>query len=251
MPDKVIYVFVGHLVLIYPPQVICPHRALIRSDNAQTIQPKIFEELRMIESENTRQDQMISAFLNAKRLYHEGQIDWVKIPVADLPEPTAKYVNSMLLEAGIKFEVAKTEECFTNSIFLKIDDPLLGFLHHDPESASHLWADKNFEPGIRNNAIVDYLTAKKLEIGIYDRCNQARKIENQSHAIYLRKYYRLLNQTKCRRYWELRSYDSPKRILFKGKLNFLMNVFVQNEDFILGHTHFIMPAGNEICQHLK
>lgn len=99
-----------------------------------------------------------------ERLFDSGAVSWSDVVPGTLPLNTVKYLMVMLDEAGVKYKVA--DQVLNGSYFFKLDDPLIGFLHHDPILGTHMWVDASFKNGLDNQAIFGYLVALKVERGV-------------------------------------------------------------------------------------
>ena len=97
-------------------------------------------------------------------LFDAGAVTWVDVVVDDLPLKTVAYLSVMLDEAGVRYKVA--EQVLNGSYFFKLDDPLVGFLHHDPVLGTHMWVDAPFKNGLDNQAVFNYLVALKVDRGV-------------------------------------------------------------------------------------
>jgi hypothetical protein len=73
----------------------------------------------------------------------------------------------MLVEPGIKFQVGEPK--LGGTLLFKLDDPLVGYLHHDAVMGVHQWIDRAFDIGLDNQAVFNYVIAKKVEAGILSR----------------------------------------------------------------------------------
>ena len=92
-----------------------------------------------------------------------GKVEWVEVDFDVLPSSTRAYVSQFLVEAGISFKVSRLTPLGT--YFFKLDDPLVGYLHHDPVENSHVWICKNFKYGLSNQAVFNYIMARKVACG--------------------------------------------------------------------------------------
>lgn len=99
-----------------------------------------------------------------ERLFDAGAVTWSEPDLGSLPVNTVKYLEIMLHEAGVRYLVA--DQVLNGSYFFKLDDPLVGFLHHDPVLGTHMWVDAGFKNGLNNRAIFNYLVALKVERGV-------------------------------------------------------------------------------------
>lgn len=99
-------------------------------------------------------------------LVHAGKIEWVECDQDALPEKTASYVRMMLDDAGVSYKVATA--VLDGTYFFMLDDPLIGYLHHDPVGGTHMWICKNFKLCLDNHAAFNYFTALKVENEMID-----------------------------------------------------------------------------------
>lgn len=99
-------------------------------------------------------------------LVDEGKVEWVDVKLGSLPTSTRTYLETMLDEAGIPYKISKLQP--NGTFFFKLDNPLVGFLHHDPVLNTHVWICKNFKYGLNNQAVFNYLVALKVERGVVD-----------------------------------------------------------------------------------
>ena len=102
-----------------------------------------------------------------ERLVKSGGVVWSDVDINDLPDGTMEYVRIMLVEAGISFQVGEPK--LGGTILFKLDDPLVGFLHHDRILGVHLWVDRRFDIGLHNESVFNYLIAKKVDLGVLSR----------------------------------------------------------------------------------
>lgn len=98
-------------------------------------------------------------------LVDAGKVEWVDVDFDALPSSTMAYVGQFLCEVNVSFQVARLTPL--GSYFFKLDDPLVGYLHHDPIENTHVWICKNFKFGLSNQAVFNYWTARKVACGIY------------------------------------------------------------------------------------
>lgn len=94
-------------------------------------------------------------------------IVWADVDQMGLPLGTRNYVLMMLVEPGIPFQVAEAK--LGGTYLFKLDDPLIGFLHHDAVLGVHQWIDKGFEIGLDPQAVFNYVVARKVDLGIMSR----------------------------------------------------------------------------------
>jgi hypothetical protein len=100
-------------------------------------------------------------------LVKSGGMVWSDVDVAGLPDGTRHYVKMMLVEPGISFQVGVP--MLGGTYLFKLDDPLVGFLHHDTVLGVHQWVDKAFDVGLDNQAVFNYIVARKVDLGILSR----------------------------------------------------------------------------------
>jgi hypothetical protein len=96
-------------------------------------------------------------------LVKSDAVTWSDVDIEDLPD----YVRMMLVEPGIKFQVGEPK--LGGTLLFKLDDPLVGYLHHDAVMGVHQWIDRAFDIGLDNQAVFNYVIAKKVEAGILSR----------------------------------------------------------------------------------
>jgi hypothetical protein len=100
-------------------------------------------------------------------LVKSDAVTWSDVDIEDLPDGTRPYVRMMLVEPGIKFQVGEPK--LGGTLLFKLDDPLVGYLHHDAVMGVHQWIDRAFDIGLDNQAVFNYVIAKKVEAGILSR----------------------------------------------------------------------------------
>jgi hypothetical protein len=111
-------------------------------------------------------DRMVQLQLIADQyeaLVKSDAVTWSDVDIEDLPD----YVRMMLVEPGIKFQVGEPK--LGGTLLFKLDDPLVGYLHHDAVMGVHQWIDRAFDIGLDNQAVFNYVIAKKVEAGILSR----------------------------------------------------------------------------------
>lgn len=177
-------------------------------------------------SSPTDRTQTLSSVANyVERCFDKGVIEWIN---CEIPQSTTNYVNCML--GKITYEVARYKKGFCGVVILKINDPLIGFLLHDPLSAKHLWIDKSYKNCLDNSAVFDYLMARKF---------------NKTHVRSSSSQFPFAKKLKRQRFVELRSYANPKRLIGKGDVSFITSRMRKN-GYVLGVTHFLVPLGDDL-----
>jgi hypothetical protein len=190
-------------------------------------------------------------------LYDQGDLEWGECDFANTPIATRIYLDTMINGTGIKFQMAKPLELFEGSYFFKLEDSLVGFLHHDPITKSHMWIDNKFKYGLKGQAVFNYLTARKIENGamrsrddFFELVRRKNKRIMLNHSNDDSKLSALSERRKPRNYFELRSYKEPKRLIAKGDIWYISELVKKNEEMIYGSTHFLVSAGSSLIPYL-
>ncbi len=87
-----------------------------------------------------------------EKMVGEGAIRWLPVDKSNLPAPTLKYIELFLDPSGLEYMVA--EQRLSDTVLLKINHPTICYLHHDPVSESHMWADEGFHNSLDNNSVL-------------------------------------------------------------------------------------------------
>ncbi len=173
----------------------------------------------------SRNEILSSVAKYVEQCFEEGEIEWIN---CEIPQSTTIYVNCML--GKISYEVAKYKKGFCGTVILKINDPLIGFLLHEPQTEMHLWIDKRYKNCLDSSAVFDYLMARTFD--------KTPARTSSSPLPFAKKL-------KRQRYVELRSYANPKRLIGKGDISFITSRMRKN-GWILGATHFLVVLGDDL-----
>lgn len=191
-------------------------------------------------------------------LYDDGKLEWIACDLDNLPTTTCMYLNSMVTDSGIEYKMANPLDEFQGSYIFKMENALLGFLHHDPISSVHMWIDNKFKYGLQNMAAFNYILARRIANGAFPATSALvlpRKSKPSNRPIqFVYTFDPLLTYSKKikrHKLWELRSFDQPQRLIAKGDIWHISALVKKNEDIIFGSTHFIIPAGGKIDQFLN
>lgn len=211
----------------------------------------------MANANQGRLDLLKEAVDIAETLHDEGKMEWISRDQVNIAQNTSLYIDNVLEGTGISFEVAKPVDAFYGSFIFRLNDPLVGFLHHDPIAASHAWIDKEFKLGLRNWTVFNYFMARKVERGFLSvqsflRAHQHRvKKEEKKQIPPPAPASQFARNLKFRRLWELRAFEEPKKLVARGNLDFLTEVISKQEAFVFGSTHFIMHSEASIDSFLQ
>ena len=115
---------------------------------------------REISRENDRLSDIANEF---ERALNAGELAFSPCDLATLPASTRKYIECFLLESGIKYSLC--DRVIEGSYLFKLDDPVVGFLHHDSVTEIHMWADAGFTEGLNPSAVFWYLMCRKVALG--------------------------------------------------------------------------------------
>jgi hypothetical protein len=206
-------------------------------------------------------------------LVKSGGVVWSDVDVNDLPDGTMEYVRIMLVEAGISFQVGEPK--LGGTILFKLDDPLVGFLHHDRILGVHLWVDRRFDIGLHNESVFNYLIAKKVDLGVLSRdavdkftakgrfyleggrdesVGEEEEEEEDDDASVEEwgdgeSVEEPDNQFSSKRsLWELREFAGGS-LIAKGDLGYITNQLLAIPDGQYGVSHFLIPT-NAYFKHM-
>jgi hypothetical protein len=207
-----------------------------------------------------RIEQLHSISDQYERLLKSGGVVWSDVDVANLPDHTRRDVQRMLVESGISFQVGEPK--LGGTLLFKLDDPLVGFLHHDPILGVHQWVDRGYEVGLDNQAVINYGIAKKCDLGVLSReavdkfaaigrfcmeCGGDESVEEDEDED--GSVVEPDNQFSPKRsLWELREYASGS-LIAKGDLGYITNQMLAIPNGQYGVTHFLIPT-NAYFKHL-
>jgi hypothetical protein len=95
-----------------------------------------------------------------EHLIAENRLTWIPLDKTRLPSSTRTYFEKWLEMPGLLVEVAS--EHINGTILMKIDDPVVVYLHHDPATKHHQFADQGFHNALDNNLALARLAARRL-----------------------------------------------------------------------------------------
>ena len=211
-----------------------------------------------------RIEQLHSISDQYERLLKSGGVVWSDVDVANLPDHTRRDVQRMLVKSGISFQVGEPK--LGGTILFKLDDPLVGFLHHDPILGVYQWVDRGYEIGLDNQAVINYGIAKKCDLGVLSReavdkfaaigrfymeCGGDESVEEEEDEEYGNdeSVEEPDNQFSPKRsLWELREYASGS-LIAKGDLGYITNQMLATPNGQYGVTHFLIPT-NAYFKHM-
>jgi hypothetical protein len=98
---------------------------------------------------------MINEF---KKLLDAGEITWLPVDKKDLDSSTVRYLEQVVERSQIPYEIAS--ERVMGAVLFRLNDPKLHYLYHDPRTFQHLWIGDDFQAGLDNGEVLDYLAEK-------------------------------------------------------------------------------------------
>lgn len=204
-------------------------------------------------------------------LVKSGAMVWSDVDVTNLPVRTRKYIRIMLVESGISFQVGQPK--LGGTFLFKLHDPFLGFLHHDPVLGVHQWIDRRFDIGLDNQAVFNYVVARKVDIGVLSReavdkfsaigrfyleggsdesVGEEEKEDDDASVEEWGDDESVEEPDKQfsskRSLWELREFASGS-LIAKGDLGYITNKMLAIHNGQYGVTHFLIPT-NAYFKHL-
>ena len=92
-----------------------------------------------------------------------GAIKWEEPDIEFLKQSTKDYLKTCgLLDYGIKFWVADVK--LEGTVLFKIEDDFACYLHHDPVTDVHMFADEGFHNAVNNNRALARLANKAVGV---------------------------------------------------------------------------------------
>jgi len=86
-----------------------------------------------------------------ERLVNDGQARWEPVNKETLDPCTVEYLETVLEPSGLTYMVA--EQRLQGTVLFKVNHPNIRYLHHDPQTGSHMWAGDGFHEALPNNAV--------------------------------------------------------------------------------------------------
>jgi len=110
--------------------------------------------------ENDRLSDIANEF---ERALNADELQFGPCDLSVLPPSTRRYIECFLLESDIGYSLC--DRVIDGSYLFKLDDPVVGFLHHDSVTEIHMWADRGFTEGLNPSAVFWYLMCRKMVSG--------------------------------------------------------------------------------------
>jgi hypothetical protein len=95
--------------------------------------------------------------------FNAGELRFGGYQIDLLPESTRAYLRCFVLEAGVGVELC--ESVVDGTYLFRLDDPVVGFLHHDSVSGVHMWINRDFSDNLNPKAVFWYLMCLKVGLG--------------------------------------------------------------------------------------
>ena len=87
-----------------------------------------------------------------EEMVNDGTIKWEPVIRETLDASTIRYITIILDPTGLKYQIA--QQRLEGTVLFKIDHPTICYLHHDPITQQHMWADKGFHEAICNDMVL-------------------------------------------------------------------------------------------------
>lgn len=90
-----------------------------------------------------------------EHLVNNGSLKFEMVDKSTLAPSTVLYIETMLDRMQIRYQVCNIR--LDDTVLFKLDHPTVHYLHHDPVTDQHMWADEGFHAGIDGHRAVALL----------------------------------------------------------------------------------------------
>lgn len=115
-----------------------------------------------------------------ERMVGDGTIQWRPVDKRTLDRSTIEYLETILEPSGLSYSIA--EQRLQGTVLFKVHHPTICYLHHDPATQQHMWANEGFHEALPNNAVLASLAGMagvelphRTMVGIFDDLNVLTK----------------------------------------------------------------------------
>lgn len=87
-----------------------------------------------------------------ERLVNADLLIWHEVDKRLLDESTVRYLETILEPSGLYYQVADVK--VYDTVLFKINHETIKYLHHDPDTKQHMWADEGFHNALPNDIVL-------------------------------------------------------------------------------------------------
>ena len=87
-----------------------------------------------------------------ERMVKDDTIKWGPVNKSTLDPSTVEYLETILEPSGLTYSIA--EQRLDETVLFKVHHPTICYLHHDPATQQHMWANEGFHEALPNNAVL-------------------------------------------------------------------------------------------------